>query len=435
MADSHVGDEKSPGVKFSKGYRYYALGLLLLVYIFNFLDRQILSILMPLIKADLGLSDTQLGLLSGLAFALFYSTLGIPIARWADRGSRRSIIALALAIWSAMTALSGLAGNFWQMAIARVGVGVGEAGCSPPSHSLISDFFPLEKRGTAMSIYSMGIPIGVLLGFLFGGQLGETFGWRWTFVIVGAPGILLALVVRYTLREPTRGMSEKVAVKDEEFSIGQVFHVLWEKKTFRHLSFAAALHAFTGYGVGTWVPSFLYRVHEMSLSNIGLVLAMVAGIAGGIGTFMGGWLTDKMQTRDQRWIVWVPGLATAAAVPFAFGVYLLDDISYVVASMILPNILGYMYLGPTFALTQSLVSVKMRALAAAILLLIINLIGLGLGPSFIGMLSDWFTGMWGPDGLRYALLSGVVINLWCAAHYMFAARYIREDIAAVHANS
>ena len=243
-----AGDEASEG--FSKAYRYYILGILTIVYVFNFIDRQILVILQESIKEDLDLSDAQLGLLSGFAFAIFYVTVGIQIARWADRGNRRTIISLAIGLWSAMTAVCGLVQNYWQLLGARIGVGVGEAGGSPPAHSMISDMFPPHERATALSIYNLGIPFGVFVGFLAGGWINELLGWRYAFFAVGIPGVIFALIVRGTVREPPRGMSEKVDRVADAPPVGDVIRMLWSRRSFRHMSIAAGLHAFVGYGVG-----------------------------------------------------------------------------------------------------------------------------------------------------------------------------------------
>lgn len=420
--------EPSTGSGFSEGYRRYALGLLLVVYIFNFIDRQILSILLESIKRDLSLSDTQLGFLSGIAFAIFYSTLGIPIARLADRRSRRTIIAIALAIWSAMTALSGLARGFFTLGLARIGVGIGEAGCSPPAHSLISDYYPPERRATALSVYALGIPIGVLFGYLIGGQMDEYFGWRTAFLVVGVPGVFLALLVQFTLKDPPRGNFD-AGVATEQLPIGEAFAYLWSRRSFRHLSIAAALHAFVGYGAGTWHAPFLIRIHGMTSGEVGLWLAMLAGLAGGLGTFLGGYLTDRLRERDIRFYAWVPGWSTILSVPLVLGFYLWPEPMGALMFLVLPALLGSMYLGPTFAITQGLVGPSMRAMASAILLFIINLIGLGLGPQGVGLLSDLLKGTFGHESLRYALLVVALVNVWSAVHYFLGARTLEADLA------
>jgi predicted MFS family arabinose efflux permease len=421
----------APQAEISPAYARYALGLLLGVYIFNFIDRQILSILLESIKEEIPLSDAQLGFLGGLAFALFYTFTGIPIARWADRGSRRTIIALSVAIWSVMTAVTGLARGFGTLLAARVGVAIGEAGCSPPSHSLISDYFPPEQRGTALSIYSLGIPIGGALGTLIGAWVAEWFGWRMAFAVVGLPGLLLALIVRLTLREPVRGRSEVSAaarVAGNE-STGEIVRFMLRMPSFRHLSAAASLHAFVGYGAAYFLPSFFARVHEMGLTERGTWL-FALGLIGTVGTYLGGWLADRLaRGGDMRWYMWVPALATLAGVPIGLGFYLVGDAYVALAIGVLSSIAGPMYLGPSFAMTQTLVRPHMRAMASAILLFILNLIGLGIGPWFVGFLSDQLTPRFGAEAIRYSLVSVVSIgNLWAAGHYFFAARTLRADL-------
>jgi MFS family permease len=411
----------------------YALGLLLVVYIFNFIDRQILAILLEPIKQDIDLSDTQLGFLGGIAFALFYTFAGLPIARAADVGSRRTIIALALLVWSAMTAATGLARSFTMLLVARIGVGIGEAGCSPPAHSLISDYFPPDRRATALSIYALGIPIGAALGSLIGGWVAEIFDWRTAFMVVGLPGIVLAVVVRLTLREPERGQSEPtVAVGDSPRTepMAQVIRFMMSLRSFRHLSLAAALHAFVGYGAGLFVPSFFIRIHGMGLGEISTWLFGL-GLVGAIGTFLGGFLGDKLAPRDTRWYLWVPAIATLFTVPLAIAFYLIPNPRIALLIGIPQAIAGTMYLGPTFAMTQSLVRPHMRAVASAILLFILNLIGLGLGPQFVGFLSDQLIPVFGGESLRYSLLFVVCVgSVWSATHYFLAARTLREDLTA-----
>ena len=267
--------------------RYYSVGLLTIVYTFNFIDRQLLAILQESIKADLLLSDTQLGLLTGFAFALFYVSAGIPIARWADRGNRRNIVALAVAIWSFMTAISGFVQNYTQLLLARIGVGIGEAGGSPPAHSIISDIFPPESRASALAFYSTGVNIGILFGFLFGGWLNEYFGWRVAFMVVGIPGLIVALFVRYTLREPIRGLADNRTVKDKPEPFLSVLSLLWSRSAFRHIAFGAALNAFAGYSTSSWTASFMIRSHGMTTGELGTWLALIMGAGGAIGVFAG----------------------------------------------------------------------------------------------------------------------------------------------------
>ena len=423
-------------------YRKYALGILLIGYIINFVDRSILSLLLEPIKLELALTDSQLGFLGGLAFAVFYTFLGIPIAALADRRSRVKILAVSMVIWSAMTAICGLANNFLTLLLARIGVGIGEAGASPPSHSLISDYFPIETRATALSIYALGIPLGTMIGSFVGGWGADTLGWRYTFFLVGVPGIIFAFVVWFTLREPARGMSdiklsqpsaapiETAPPPPPPPPVKTVLKLLWSKTSFRHLAFAAGLHAFVSYGAGTWNAPFFIRIHEMSLTDIGSILAAIAGI-GAIGTFFGGYISDKLsdRTNDKRWYFWVPGIATLVMVPFQLVAYLYGGVWVVVASLMMVAILGSAYLGPSFAMTQALVSLRMRAVASAILLFVLNLIGMGLGPYFVGILSDLLTPEFGIYSIRYAMCVAVMVNVWAACHYFLGARTMRGDLA------
>ena len=416
----------------SAGYKRYVLVLLVVVYVFNFIDRTILSILLEPIKAEFGLTDTQLGFLSGLAFALFYTLMGIPIARWADRGARRSIIAIATFVWSGMTAMTGFATGFASLLAARVGVGIGEAGCSPPAHSLLSDYFPPERRATALGIYSLGIPIGGGIGYLAGGWLAEWFDWRTAFIVVGAPGVVLAGVVQLTLREPVRGAYDPApAAPGRQESVGEVLRFMMSLASFRHMAMGAALHAFYGYGAGAFNPAFFVRSHALSVSEIGTWLAAIGFTGGVIGVYLGGYLSDRIAERDARWYMWLPAVSTAVYVPFAFFLYLWPTPHMALAMAFPGSLLGGMYLGPTFAMTQTLVRPEMRALASAILLFIINLIGLGFGPQGVGLLSDLLRPEFGVESLRYALLAVVVgFALWSVVHYALAARTLRDDLKA-----
>ncbi len=420
----------------SPAYRRYALGLLLVVYISNFIDRQILTILAEAIRLEFDLSDSALGFLGGFAFALLYTIAGIPIARWADRGVRRSIIALGLFVWSGMTALTGLARSFTELALARVGVGLGEAACSPPAHSLISDYFPPERRGTAFSIYALGIPIGGAIGTFAGGWIKEAFDWRTAFFVVGLPGIALAALVRLTLREPARGHSEPAPAAPtlpQRDSIGEVLRTMLRLPSFRHMSLAGALHSFYGYGAAFFLPAFMIRVHGMSEGELGTYLALIALIGGGTGTFLGGWLGDRLAPRDQRWYMWVPGAATVLYLPFAVGVYLSADGTVALLYALPASLLGAMWLGPTFAMTQGLAKPQMRALVSAILLFIINLVGLGFGPQIVGMLSDALKPELGVESIRYALFWVVLTGAaWSTVHYALAARTLRADLLTRH---
>ena len=412
----------------SNSIRNYALGILVVVYTFNFIDRQILSILLESIKTDLGLSDTSLGFLTGFAFALFYATLGIPIAKYADKGNRRNLIALSIGVWSFMTALSGLAQNFFHLLFARIGVGVGEAGCSPPAHSMIADYFPANKRSTALGIYSLGIPFGIMFGLFAGGWINEVFGWRLAFFVVGIPGILLAFIFRFTVKEPIRGQAEGKIDSENQPSIFETISYLIKKISFRHLVFAAALAAFVGYGAITWLPSFFQRSYGMQTSDVGWYLGLILGIPGGLGIFLGGYLSDYFGAKNVKWSLWVAAIAMALTVPFNVYVYLSPTATMSFLWLIIPVALGNFYQAATFSQTQGLVELRMRSVAAAILLFIINIIGLGFGPQSVGILSDLLHSEYGKDSLRYSLLIFAFLKLWCAFHYYMAGKYLKEDL-------
>jgi MFS family permease len=415
-------------------YPWYALSLLFVVYVCNFIDRSILSILAQSIKEDLAISDTALGFLGGLAFALFYTGLGIPIARLADRGVRRNVLAACLAIWSGMTALCGLAQNYWHLLLARIGVAVGEAGGSPPSHSMISDLFPPERRATALGIYALGIPVGTMIGNLAGGYLNDAFSWREAFMAVGLPGLALALVVRFTVREPTRGATDRTAVTaGQPPPVAYVLRALWSRTSFRWLSLGCGFHAFTGYGTGAWIPPFFERSHHLTSTEIGTALFWL-GFPAALSTFLGGWLGDRLGRRDVRWYVWLTAIVVMVAWPFSVFGYLWHDPWVAFLVWIVPNLLGSFWLAPAFALTQGLVGLRMRALAASIILFVLNIIGLGLGPWFVGFLSDALgvhTSL-GADALRWSLVACTGMSLVACVCYVLAGRSLAADLARSH---
>lgn len=409
--------------------RRYVLFVLVVVYTFNFIDRQILSILLEAIKLDLGLSDKALGFLAGFAFAAFYAVLGIPIALWADRRNRRNLIAFALALWSAMTAACGLAQNFAQLAIARIGVGVGEAGCSPPAHSLIADYYAPRERATALGIYALGIPFGIMFGMFAGGWINEAFGWRQAFFVVGIPGVLLAVLVRLTVPEPQRGLSENREAGDDRPGILETFRFLGRRPAFVHVSMGGALAAFVGYGVVSWFPSFLIRTHGMGTAEIGLWLGLIMGIPGGAGIFLGGWVADRLGARDPRWYLWSAGLAAVVALPFGAVTYLLSNPYWALAVFSIPILLSNFWQATTFAQVQGLVRLRMRSVASAILLFIVNIIGLGAGPWAVGALSDALAPHFGADSLRWSLFVFGGLGLWVAWHFYAGGKCLAADLA------
>ena len=410
--------------------RYYALGLLTVVYTFNFIDRQLLAILQEAIKADLLLSDAQLGLLTGFAFAVFYVTAGIPIARWADRSNRRNIIAMAIGLWSFMTAISGAVANYTQLLLARIGVGIGEAGGSPPAHSMISDIFPPERRAGALSFYSMGVNIGVLFGFLAGGWLNEILGWRWAFVVVGVPGVLIALVIWLTLKEPIRGLADNREPTNEVQPLGSVIAFLWSRRSFRHMAMGAAMNAFAVYSLSSWSASFFIRSYDMGTGEVGTWMAGILGLGGAIGLLLGGLLAERLAVKDVRWYNWVPGWAAIITVPLIAATFIAESRALSLLLFVIPGFLMTVYLGNTLAMVHGLVGLRMRALASAILLFVLNIIGLGMGPFLVGFLSDVLQPSVGVESLRYALLALIPAAFaWSSVHFFFSARHLKEDLA------
>jgi MFS family permease len=439
-------------------YRNYVLVMLTLVYVFNFIDRQLLVILQESIKKELHLSDTQLGLLSGFTFAIFYVTLGIPIARFADKGNRRNIVTLSLGLWSVMTAFSGLARNFIQLLLARIGVGVGEAGGSPPAHAMISDYFPPEKRSTALSVYSTGIYFGVLIGFIMGGYLNQHLGWRTAFIAVGIPGIIFSLLFFATVKEPPKGSTDpnlsdrprpsppdplrpsdlgagpataRPTSAAQTHSFWDVVKLLYSSKTFVSLAMATALLVFCIYGLMNWAPSFLARLHGMKTAQIGVVLGLILGFGGAIGSFAGGFLTDRFGATDKRWYLKIPAYAILISIPFEAGAIFLHNTTGSIICIGCVATLHSMYLGPSISVAHSLVPASMRALTSAVLFLVLNLIGLGFGPLVVGKLSDWLAPSYGTASLRWALSIIPFVSVGSMVlFFVTAKKYALDHLAA-----
>jgi predicted MFS family arabinose efflux permease len=413
----------------SEGHRRYTLALLAVVYMFNFIDRQILAILLPAIRAEFGVSDLWLGFLSGTAFAMFYIILGIPFARYADRHNRRNLVAFALALWSGMTALCGAAASFVQLALARIGVGVGEAGCSPPAHSMIADLYPPEQRSTAMGVYTLGISAGIMLAYMLGGWVVENMGWREAFFIVGIPGLLLALVVRFTAAEPRRGHSEGREAVSEQPAFLRTLGFLGRRASFIHMTIGGGLSSYVGYSVISFLPSFLVRSFGMPADRIGLYLGLIIGVVGGAGFFLGGYIADHLGRTAHRRALRFIGLAVLlSALPYA-AMFLSDSWQSALLFFLLPMLMANVYLAPVLSQAQGLVSLRMRAMASAIALLIINVIGLALGPLLTGLLSDLLEPRFGEESMRYSLLLVTSVVLpWAALHYTLAGRTIDADL-------
>lgn len=480
------------------GYRAYVLTALLIVYIFNFIDRTIVNILTEPIKLSFGLEDWQMGMLGGPAFAVLYTFLGIPIARGAERFNRVIIIATAVAIWSLFTALCGFAMSFLMLFLFRVGVSIGEAGCTPPAQSLIADYFKPSRRATAVSTYALGVPLGGMLASVFGGQLagldGADFGawinsiglgflfgsldwsqvegWRIAFVVVGVPGLLLSLIVWRTIKEPPRGYTDPAALQGlEKAGFGEAMRVLWRKPAYRHVVFGAMLASFVGYGVGQFTTSFLIRTHGLSIQMASLLFGIILGLMAAIGVFSSGWLADRVSKRYPKALSWLPALGMAASVPlYAFG-FMVEDLWLAMPALMIAAMIHYYYLGPMYAVSGGVVDSRMRATSVAITLFVVNLLGYGLGPPLIGILSTFLktvfldgyglgltleacrpllalgtdarAALGGADanslaacadadarGLQWSIVIFICGYGWAALHYLLAGRTLQDDMVA-----
>jgi len=407
--------------------RAYILFILVVVYTFNFIDRQIVGILAVPIKADLGLSDSQLGLMGGLAFALFYTGLGIPVAMLADRFSRTWIMTAALTIWSAMTAVSGLATNFWQLFAARLGVGIGEAGGVAPAYSLIADYFPPGQRARAISIYSFGIPIGSAIGIVFGGLIASLIDWRYAFFIVGLAGLVLAPIFRMTIREPERGQFDRRRDDDKSPDLKLILRTLSGKPSFWLLALGASFSSMIGYGIFFWLPSFFVRSYGLTLLDASLFYGAVLLIGGIAGIWAGGWLGDRFGHSRYSQYARIPAIAFILTVPVYVFAILSPSLSVSFFAFLVPTALGLAWLGPVISAIQHLVRPNMRATASAIFLFIINLVGIGLGTYAIGAISDGLAAQLGDDSLRYSILAGTSFYIIAAAFFFMAARWLERD--------
>jgi len=403
------------------------LGVLLVVYIFNFLDRQIVTILAEPIARDLSLSDTQIGVLTGLSFALFYSALGLPIARYADnpKTDRVKLIAAAMAVWSLMTAVCGLAGNFFQLLLARIGVGVGEAGSTPPSHSLITDSTPPEKRASAFGIYQLGPPIGGLLGMVLGGVLADSLGWRNAFIVIGLPGILLAFLVIFLLKDPRRsGTASSAEAKPSALGTREAIARIFESRAMRRLLVVACFASFATYGILIWTTIFFQRSHGLSPGETGIWFGLVNGIASIAGVWLGGKIGDRDRKKGDQHLLTVGAVTLMVSGPFLIAALLMADWRMAMLVMFPAIFLNWLYVAPFYSAVQGLVPPAARAVASALILFLQNLVGLGLGPVVLGYFSDLLKPEYGGESVRYvlffasglALIAGAV--LWSAREYL-----------------
>ncbi|UAB79709.1 MFS transporter [Erythrobacter sp. SCSIO 43205] len=489
----------SPNTGFgTPGYRAYVLAALLTVYIFNFIDRTIVNILTEPIKLSFGLEDWQMGLLGGPAFAVLYTFLGIPIARGAERFNRVIIIAAAVIVWSLFTALCGFAASFLMLFLFRVGVSVGEAGCTPPAQSLIADYYPPSKRATAVSIYALGVPLGGMFASIFGGQLAgidsvafgawvasiglgglfggldwsQVEGWRIAFVVVGVPGLILGFLVWRTIKEPPRGYTDPASLQNlERAGFGEALRVLMKKPAYRHVVFGAMLASFVGYGVSQFTTSFLIRTHGLTIQEASLLFGIILGVMAAIGVFSSGWLSDRLSKRYPKALSWLPAIGMGASVPlYAFG-YIAESLWLAMPALMIAAMIHYFYLGPMYAVSGGVVDSRMRATSVAITLFVVNLLGYGLGPLLIGILSTYLKSVFltGADlgltleackpliglsaeaknvltgvearnlaacadadarGLQWSIVIFCCGYGWAALHYLLAGRTLQEDMVA-----
>jgi MFS family permease len=418
----------------SNAYRKYVLWLLLVVATFNYADRYMLGVLLPDIKGELGLSDTQIGFITGTAFTIVYAFLGVPIAALADRFSRRKIITLALAAWSLMTCLCGLAQSFLQLAVFRVLVGIGESGCTPPSHSLISDYFSRTERGSAMAIFGLGSPFGVFIGFLLGGWIAQEAGWRVALFAFGAPGLIVALVLYYTLRDPPRGHADGVASAAHTAHVPDMlaaFRTLWAKKTFRHMVLGGSMYGLVMVAVLIWLPSFFVRTHGLEISTVGTWLAFTNAVPHALGLLAGGMLADRLGKVSVRAPVLLCAFAQLAAAPFYSLVLLVETPTAAFLWLIVPSFVGVMQGAVLFATIQGVAEVRSRAVAAALMILIINLISGIIGPQLVGAISDASMQFIGTASLGFSLLIvATTCSLWSALHFYLASKSVEQDLVA-----
>lgn len=401
----------------------YTLAVLTAVFAVNQLDRQILSISLDAIGAEFTLSDTQLGLLSGLVFALVYALFGLPIAKLAANGNRRNIISISVAVWSALTIATAAAQNFLHLALARLGVGIGEAGAVSPAHSIISDLYPPDRRTSAMATFVAGANIGILLAFLIGGIAGQFLGWRWAFVIAGVPGLALALVLRFTVREPVRETAVRDGRQHRSLFIATI-QTIWHDRGLFHALCGMGLTGILTFGALAWIPTFIIRTHGLGQAQTGIFLALTIGIIGGLGTWFSGRLADRLGADNPKWRLGIVVGAILLAKPFVIGFLLLDYRVAALASFVVAALVAGTFWGPTFAFLHSRVNAEMRPMATAIFLFVFNLVGVGIGPTLVGIASDTIFSGYGVRSLGVSLATIQLIGMWGAWHYWLVTRQI-----------
>jgi predicted MFS family arabinose efflux permease len=418
----------------TKPYRAYVLGVLMVIYGINLLDRGLVALLQEKIKPEFHLSDFELGLLGGPAFALCNALAGLPLARLAERFNRAGVLAICTALWSAMTALCGIAVSFPVLLLARFGVGIGEAGCLPPSQSLISDYFPANTRASAISIHLTSIPVGTIVAGAIAAVVADLYGWRMAFIALGLPGILIALICAFTVKEPPRGGAEKVETPD----FGAALKEIIGKPSFWHISLATGLVNFVAVGNGQYMTSFMLRNYDISLTQIGLILGRLVGIMTVASVYAVGKIIDRLAEKDRAWLARWPGIGVAIGVPVSLLSFMAPSIWIMIALQIVGLLCTNAYLISLYTTAQGVVHPRMRATASALVIMVINTIGYGLGPPVIGALSDFLKDQVvalglsdaahaSASGLRYALMCGSLVNLWAAAHYLIGSTKLKRD--------
>jgi predicted MFS family arabinose efflux permease len=409
--------------------RAWVLAVLTLTYTFNHVDRQILVILLEPIKNEFSMSDGQIGMLTGIAFAAFYATLGIPVAMWADRGNRRNIISLALGVWSLMTALSGLAQNYWQLLAARMGVGVGEAGGTPPATSMIADLYPPQERATALGVYTCGIGFGILAGFALGGYVYELYGWRAAFFIAGVPGLLLALLVRFGIKEPVRGLADQRSDDGPAPTMGETMKFLLSQTSYLWLLAGCLLICISANAFLVFTSSHLQRTYGLTPGQVSLPLGLLIGGVGSLGAVVLGRVCDTFSKKDMRWRPLIIALCAGVAIPFAWMFLRAPTVEAAYAWNIVPSFIGLIYASVAYTASQELVKLRMRSFASAFMLFCLTLIGIGFGPLIAGELSDHFAGQGAAQPLAKSLEIILLFNAASIVCLLMATRNYRRDVA------
>jgi MFS family permease len=429
MPDANAAEERATdGLRASSGAARYALAILTIIYTLNFLDRTVINILIDPIKRDYHLTDTEMGLITGFGFVLMYSLLAWPVARWADRGNRRNILTAGLVIWSGMTALAGIARNALQLTLARFGVGVGEAAGTAPSASMISDLFPAGQRAMAMSVYQLGPVFGGFLGAFIGGWINQYYGWHRAFLVAGIPGLLVALIFRFTVKEPVRGTTEQTKVNTSQQPVGETLEFIFSQKSYLLLLIGFSFTTYIQFGFGNWVAPFLGRIRHMNSAQIGTSLGTVRGVAGLVGTLIGGYLTDWFGHRDPRWRLYVPAICSILACPGALLFLFSPSPVLSLAGFALISAASPVHVGPIISVSHSIVKVGMRTFSTSLLYLITEIFGLGLGPWFIGAFNDHYAKQLGVNVIRYSMSTAAAATLVGGIFFILAAQFLKRDV-------